>query len=209
MGENGTKSLLLVDDHKLVMELLAPFLESQTDYSISKCSTFAGLKEALKKNSNFDAVLLDVHLDENLGVKDIAQLVKMYPSTSFIIFSGTVSKSFIESCLDVGVRGFVPKTFKLQSLPSVLSFVESGQVFMPMDIIFDQNAVKNHERFALSTGEMKILAQLAEGFTNKDITTSLGLPETTVKMRVRSICKKLSASNRTQALIRAQREGLV
>jgi DNA-binding NarL/FixJ family response regulator len=65
------------------------------------------------------------------------------------------------------------------------------------------------DRYSLSRKEFDVLKKLTEGLSNKDIMRILGLSETTVKMRVRSICKKLGAANRTQALIYAQRHGLI
>ena len=61
----------------------------------------------------------------------------------------------------------------------------------------------------LKPGEMEVLEKLSIGMSNKEITHCLNLRESTVKLRVRSLCKKLGASNRTQALVMAQKQGLL
>lgn len=171
--------------------------------------TLQGAFQEISDRGGFDIVMLDIVLSEAVGLQEVKRVVELNENGQVIIFSGTASETFVQNCLDVGVSGFIPKTFSVDALSSALKFVATGQKFVPANFFTYRGGKLGKDSYGIVDGEFEVLKKLAEGLSNKDITNILSLPETTVKMRVRSICHKLGAENRTQAVLMAQKNGLV
>lgn len=198
---------LIIEDQTLVSDLLTQEFKHHNVSATAVTSIEQAFNE-LKKTKP-DIVLLDVGLEEPLSIHQVRDLVRRCHPGKVALFTSSASETFIRNCIDVGVRGLIPKTFSISSLKSALSLINSGQVFVPLSQQASYTPRNIFEKYAISLGEHQVLEKLSEGMSNKDITVSLNIPETTVKMRVRSLCKKLGAENRTQALVVAQRLGLV
>ncbi|TVR43488.1 MAG: DNA-binding response regulator [Rhodobacteraceae bacterium] len=125
-----------------------------------------------------------------------------------VLFSGVVKRTTVEMALDQGASGFVPKTLGLRALGHALQLVADGEVFLPAEFIRYANTPDTAD-FTLKPRELRVLALLGQGMQNKKIGLELGLEEVIVKMDVKSICRKLKAENRTQAVITAMRHGLI
>ena len=199
--------ILIVEDQTLVSDLLKTELKRHNVSSMAVTTVEQAFGE-LKKTKP-DIILLDVGLAEALSINQVRDLVKRGHPAKVALFTSSANDTFIRNSIDVGVRGLIPKTFSISSLKSALSLISTGQVFVPLSQQTSHTPSDIIKKYAISFGEYQVLEKLSEGMSNKDITVSLGIPETTVKMRVRALCKKLGAENRTQALVIAQRAGLV
>ncbi|PWL34297.1 MAG: DNA-binding response regulator, partial [Marivita sp. XM-24bin2] len=142
-------------------------------------------------------------------IADVQAVLQKCDPAKVILFGNETTHTFVQNCLDIGVSGLIPKQFSFESLMFALKLIQSGQVYVPSEQQVTTFADDALEQCSLSCKEFDVLKKLTEGLSNKDIMRILGLSETTVKMRVRSICKKLGAANRTQALVFAQRQGLI
>ena len=202
-------SILLVDDHQLILELISESLEATKAFSVTCAGSLELAIQEITEKDNFDIVMLDIVLPEAVGLQEVKKIVDLNANGRVVIFSGTVSETFVQNCLDVGVSGFIPKTFSVDALSSALKFIATGQKFVPANFFTFGGGRIGKDSYGIGGGEFEVLKKLAEGLSNKDITNILSLPETTVKMRVRSICHKLGAENRTQAVLIAQKSGLV
>ena len=112
------------------------------------------------------------------------------------ILSGTAAQSIARQALDAGAKGFLPKTLSAKSLGAAIRFIATGQVFVPYDFIAreEKKTVEN-----LTQRETEVLKGLCAGQSNKEIAMALDLHEVTVKLHVKTLCRKLGAKNRTQA----------
>lgn len=201
--------VLLIDDHQLILELVAESLESRGGFSVTCVSSFDDATRKIADMGKFDIIMLDVILPEVIGLQEVRNIVELNSGGYVVIFSGAASETFVQNCLDVGVAGFIPKTFTVDALSSALNFIATGQKFVPANFFTYHGGRVGKDNYGIGEGEFEVLKKLAEGLSNKDITNILSIPETTVKMRVRAICHKLGAENRTQAVLIAQRHGLV
>lgn len=202
-------SILLIDDHQLILELISNSLESTGRFSVTCATSLEQANQQISKKGKFDIIMLDVVLPEALGLQEVKSIVELNSDGYVVIFSGAATETFVQNCLDVGVSGFIPKTFTVDALSSALNFIATGQKFVPANFFTYHGGRVGKDSYGIGEGEFEVLKKLAEGLSNKDITNILSIPETTVKMRVRSICQKLGAENRTQAVLIAQRSGLV
>ena len=209
MVENNPISILLVDDHSLVTELIAKYLPLQGDFTVDVVGSARECHEKIKFVGAFDVVLLDILLPERLSLDGVSEVVKANAEGAVALFSGNVTEEFVHKCLDVGALGFIPKTLSLRSLASSITLVASGEPFVPAGYFAANSNARTESESGLNADELAILEKLGQGLANKEIMALLSLTESTVKMRVRSLCRKLGARNRTHAVIVAREVGLL
>lgn len=208
-NESEEIDVLLIDDHSLVAELVAKYLPLEGAFSVTVAkSREEGLAKIASRGA-FDVVLLDVLLPERLTLEQIVEVVSANDAGSVVLFSGNVSEDFVNESLAVGTFGFIPKTLSLRSLASSINLVASGEPFVPSAYFKSVNKPDTPNKFDINPGELEVLEKLGQGYSNKEIMNELDLPETTVKMRVRGLSRKLGARNRTHAVIIAREASLI
>ncbi len=208
--ETAAISVLLVDDHSLIVELVKTFLTADGGFSVTVCGDLAGALSLIEESGGFDVVLLDVVLPGLTGITDVAKVVRVNGDGAVVLFSGSVSAGFVEKAVQAGARGFIPKTLPLRALTSAIRLVAVGQTFIPGNLTYGQAAetVQPGEP-RMTQLESSVLRHLGEGLANKEIAFRLQMSESTVKMHVRAICRKLGARNRTHAVIMGRADGLL
>lgn len=193
-----TRRVLIVDDHRLVAETVASFLEKNGEYAVTLTSSLSDTLHALKKDGPFDLVLLDLKLPKFVSIKSVEDVVAAAGEAKVVLFSAHADRQTLRRSIDIGVRGLIPKTLPIQSLVSVLRLVDSGQVFFPVELSNEKGP--NSSSSDLSDVELFVLRSAASGLTNKEIAADLDVSEASVKMHMRTICKKLDAQNRAHAV---------
>ncbi len=201
--------VLIADDHRLISEAVANLLVSDGGFSVELVDSFDLVIKALSQTTPFDLVLLDLKMPGMIGLESVRQIVKAAGKSQVVLFTGEVDRHFLDNALESGVRGLIPKTMPLQALVSVLQLVNSGQVFVPMQEIGRNDKSGQSGNHNLSDKELFVLRLAAEGLTNKEIARDLGTTEVTIKMHMRSICKKLGARNRAHAAIISRERALL
>ncbi len=201
-----TAKVLLVDDHALVAATVALVVSAQDGFEISTCSSVAEGLDAISDSGPFDVIMLDFNLP---GTDGFWALTKMIEANGgrVAVFSGMVSRSVVERALALGAAGFIPKTLAIASLLNAIRFISAGETYLPSEYITGYHFPADRVDM-LKTIEMKVLTHLCEGLQNKEIAHLVDLTEVNVKMHVKSICAKLGAKNRTQAVLAAMREQL-
>jgi len=193
----------------MVRDAVAQTLGAEGSFTVLTAGDFPAVLSTLQTSAPVEMLLLDVFMPGMSGLESVQQVLSKYPDLKVILFSGNVNSEFVFQALQIGVRGYVPKTLPLRSLTSALHLVQSGQVFLPMSLLaasgnaggFD--ARPDHQK-QLTPKETRILQFVADGKTNKEIAWSLGVSEVTIKMYMRSVFSKLGASNRTHAVMLAK-----
>lgn len=208
MSHSNRLHVLIIEDRTLVSDLLSMSLEDTGDFDTVSVPTIKSALDA-KADKDFDLVMLETSLENPVQIRDVQEVVQQFDPARVVLFGRSTVPMFVQNCLDIGVAGLIPRQFSLEALILALKLIHTGQRFIPSEQQMAAVSDEALDRYSLSRKEFDVLKKLTEGLSNKDIMRILGLSETTVKMRVRSICKKLGAANRTQALIYAQRHGLI
>lgn len=200
--------ILIADDHDLIRETLVMFLSSQNVGEITEVGDVSEAEAAIAKAgpSGFDLVLLDYDMPGMDGLAGLTRIRKLMAGKPVAILSGTASATVAREAIEAGARGFLPKTMGARSLASAISFIAGGDVFVPYGFL-DQAGPKPVGDLTLR--ETQVLRGLTEGRSNKDIARELGLQEVTIKLHVKTLCRKLDARNRTQAAMIARDKRLI
>ncbi|WP_293574552.1 response regulator transcription factor [Phaeobacter sp.] len=205
--QNRRKSVLVADDHLLLLDTLKLAIEA-VEFKATTCQSGRDAIAKLKDSkSDFDLVLLDVHMPDMNGMSSIIEIVQTAYPTPVVLLTGGISDLFAHEAIQNGVRGYIPKHTNLRNLCDIIKVVINGGTCAPASVL----APKTEEDtvWGLSPREMSIGQLIANGLSNKLIAHELGLSETTVKMHIRSIFRKVGASNRAQVAAALQEHNLI
>jgi DNA-binding NarL/FixJ family response regulator len=209
---NGAKQLkvLIADDHRMILEMFSMFLTSVAGMSVTTAESFDEGAQLIQQDGPFDVVLLDLNMPGMNGVTGLRRAIRLNGGKPVAIITGSPSPKMLEEIMNSGAAGIILKTTPARSLANAIRFIQSGETYMPMELMRAQaepnRTAKNGQ---LSDKEAQVLNFLAEGKPNKAIANEMQLAEPTVKMHVTAICRKLGAANRTQAVVMARDMGLV
>jgi len=158
-------------------------------------------------------------IDYALGGQALQKLKLMQPSARIVVLSEAAELSYLAEMFGAGADGFILKSISANALIESLRLVLLGEKVFPsiltnfLGALQSQHTVTASERVrvgevALSQRELDIIRSLADGHTNKSIAKELSITEATVKVHIKTVLRKLGASNRTQVAIWAVQHGL-
>lgn len=206
---NSEIRILVADDHEMILDIARMYLDQQGDMSVVTVMDLDAALAAFRDEGPFDIVLLDYQMPGMDGLSGLVKMVSLAEDRPVAIITGNPTRNLMKQALDAGAAGIISKSLPIRSLANSIRFIHSGETYMPLHLMQEDESSKSTDTGPLSAREMTVLGYLGEGRKNKEIAMSLGLSEGTVKMHVMSICKKLEATNRTQSVIIARDMGLL
>ena len=207
--------VLLVDDHPLFRSGLKALLQRQNDFHIvgEAGDGLEGVKQAelLKP----DVVLLDLDMPVMHGRDALAQILSSQPHLAVLMLTVSEDSDDLAECMRLGARGYLLKNINAEFLlSSIRRAVEGDSVLSPemtTKLIqrMRQPAQKQNEPAyeSLTPRERETLAWLAQGASNKEIARTLDVAESTIKVHVQNILRKLELHSRVQAAVYAVENG--
>ena len=210
--------LLVVDDHPIVREGLAAFLEQLgPDTAVLQAGDASRALALAAQHSDLDVVILDLALPGLNGMSAIAEFGRVRPELPVIVLSASEDARQAREALAQGALGYVPKSASRQTLVSAIQLVLNGEIYVPPLILNDTAAAKpmaqgvgaSPARPLLTGRQIDVLRRLSAGQSNKTIARDLDLSEKTVKAHITAIFKALNVVNRTQAAAAGREAGLL
>jgi DNA-binding NarL/FixJ family response regulator len=216
--------ILLVDDHSLITDALRVLLlDIDPNANVFTAGDADGAERLLDQHPDADLMLLDLGIPGASGTSVLETLVARAPDLKILVLSGVQDQRSVMRVLQLGAAGFVPKSMASDTLVSAIKFVLSGGVYIPADLLDevtrgaamlglpergrDMLGQPTSSRIQLTERQEQVLQLLARGAPIKIICRELGLSEGTVKTHVTAIYRAFGASNRTEALLAARRQG--
>jgi len=217
--------ILVVDDHRLFLEGLRHLLLNLDEQlEIDMVGDVRSAIEHLDAGISYRLCIVDLSLPGLDGFAFLNAVSERKILTPCMVLSSSVKLSDIKRATDLGALGFVRKDVSSEEMLAAVHRVLRGEIVLPDEIwpLLDsypqaQNKVANqaeaepNESAAVGIGErqLKVLALVAEGLSNKDIAAVLEIKEATVKYHVGILFKSLNVSSRTALIKRAAEQGLV
>jgi len=200
--------VLVVDDHRLMLEAIRVQLEREDDISVVGCVDSGETVVALVGQTGPDVVLLDVRMPGMDGLTVLEQLQARYPSIAVVMLSGIEDPALVRAALERGAAAFVLKGIDPRDLAGTVRQVMRGTIFRALDRP-GVGTLSALEEVGLSPRELSILEALESGGSNREIAERLFVAEQTVKFHLTNIYRKLGVSSRTEAVHHAYANGLV
>jgi two-component system, NarL family, response regulator len=206
--KSATKiKVLVVDDHPVVRVGISTIIDTQPDMTVVAEAGSGEEAITLFRQHLPDLTVMDLRLEKMSGVTCIRNLRREFPDARFVVLTTYRGDEDIHQALEAGANGYLIKGCPRQVLLDALRRVHQGERFLPPPVTEALAARKQESE--LSARECQVLSLLAAGKSNKEIAMSLGIAEITVKCHLSMIFLRLGVSDRTQAIIVAERRGLV
>ena len=208
--------LLLVDDHTLFRSGLKFLLQQENDFDVigEASDGLEGIK--LAEQLLPDVVLLDLDMPIMHGREALPQLLNDHPDLSVIMLTVSEDATNLLECMKIGAKGYLLKNIDTDFLLSSVRNVVAGDSVLSPEMtsklisqLKDNTLPQNHSELeTLTPREKEVLSWLAKGVSNKVIARSLDLAESTVKVHVQNVLRKLNLQSRVQAAIYAVEKGV-
>jgi len=201
--------ILIADDHELVRDMIAAYLSQEPDLETVVASDLDEALERIANEGSFDLVLLDFTMPGMNGLDGLERAIAENGGRPVALISGTANRDVAEKALAMGGAGFLPKSMAAKSLIHAVRFMAAGEQYAPLKFMTEKlEEPENPVAAKLSDRERQVLDGLGRGLSNKEIARELELQEVTVKLHVKTLCRKLDARNRTHAAMIGREAGL-
>lgn len=202
------KRILIADDHDLVRDTISAYIEHQEQCEIALAEDFDAAATKIAEEGPFDLVLLDYSMPGMGGLEGLGRAIASNGGNPVAIISGAADPATAQAALAAGASGFIPKTLSARSLLNAVRFMLAGEQFAPVDFMTQEVGSDKHPyEELLSERERQVLGGLCRGLSNKEVARELSLQEVTIKLHVKTLCRKLEARNRTHAAMIAKDAG--
>jgi len=156
----------------------------------------------------FDIILLDIQMPGLNGIDGIKPLKEKFSNTPITILSASTEANDASKAKQLGASGFMNKASAADEMISQIKHIIQGDTcFGDYDCDANENTTDNICS-KLTNRQIEVLIHLCEGKPNKLIARQLSMSENTVRVHVSAILNTLGATNRTEAILIAQREGI-
>ncbi|MGK5066969.1 response regulator [Janthinobacterium sp. RT4P48] len=200
-------SLLIADDHPLILAGLASLIESLPGLRLLGQAGTGQAAVQLYRELRPDVVLMDLNMPQMHGVEAIERICASDAQAKIVILTTYQGEDNVHRAMRAGARGYLLKDSGFRQLAECIGKVAAGGLYLPPELAAQQAARIEANR--LSKREHDILLHLSAGKSNKMIARSAGIEVGTVKFHVNNILTKLNVSSRTEAATVAARRGLL
>jgi DNA-binding NarL/FixJ family response regulator len=210
--------ILIVDDHILFREGLTGLLRAQPDMEIvGECgSVHEAVEQALLEKP--EVILMDFSLPDGTGLEATQAILADLPATQIIFLTVHDNDERMISAMRAGARGYLLKNLSVNKLLASLRALQRGEAAISrvmMARVLEKFAQSTPQPAAgpsplvgLTSREIQVLEELADGITNQEIAIRLFISENTVKNHIHNILEKLELHNRREAIEFARKNGL-
>ncbi|MBI5881870.1 MAG: response regulator transcription factor [Elusimicrobia bacterium] len=209
--------VVLADDQTLFREGIRDLLENEKWVEVVGEAGDGPEAIRLVKKLKPDVILMDIKLPHMDGIAATRQIHKECPSTNVLMLSSYEDESHVMEAIQAGANGYLSKMLPASELVNALKAFADKGIMIPQPVMnklidgLRQMGNVNAEAslVALTKTEIKVLALLGRGKSNKEIASDLTCSVKTIKNHLNSIFQKLSVSNRTEAVVRGIDMGLI
>lgn len=212
--ESKVYDVIIVDDHPVVAHGIERMLDHTDDFrSVASC--YSGVEAVdLARRLRPDIAIVDVRLGDMDGVKLCRQLLAEVPRTKVVMLTAFDEPFRLHQCLASGASGVLLKGTLDLDIPQALREVVAGRMVVDRSVAHNLDAAESllgpdSPAPVLRPREIEVLRLIGRGMATKAIAGDLGLTQNTVRSYTQNLMERLGAHTRVQAVVTAQRMGLI
>ncbi len=204
---------LLADDHPLMREGVRQVLaQLEPQVEIIDAHDYPSLFAQTAVHTDLDLALVDLNMPGFIGMQGIVQFRSRFPDIPLVVLSASESPHDIQSALEAGALGYIPKAAPTAVMLAALRQVLAGDLYVP-NCLGNSNGLHTIapadfaalQHSGLTARQLEVARLLAQGSPNKAIAGMLDMSESTVKVHIAAIFRVFGATNRTEAVLAIQR----
>lgn len=202
--------IVIADDHAVVRAGLAQLVATFAEVELVGAAANGEEAVALCAEHHPDVVLMDLEMPVFDGIEATRQIRNAQPEVAVVVLTSFSDREQILRALDAGAAGYLLKDAEPDELARAIEAAARGEA--PLDpkaaraLLSERRAPTPAE--TLSDREREVLAMVAEGLPNKVIAQRLSISEKTVKAHLTSVFRQIGVTDRTQAALWAERNGV-
>ena len=206
--------ILIADDHALFRDNLSTEIEKISPESIIlQASNFSQSLKILEEQTDINLFIIDFDMTGLKWEENLQRLKDTATDTEIVIISASEDIKQIKKIISNGIKGYIPKRYDKSALQNALKEILNNKRYIPVALLDSST-----EKFSstaqspikmLTNRQSQVLDLIAQGKSNKQIAYEMGVSEATVKLHINALLRSLKVTNRTQAVITAQKMGLI
>jgi len=211
-----TISLVLADDHRIVLDGLVQLFSLEQDFTIRACCMNGEQALAAVRQHRPDVLILDLRMPGKDGLAVLRAMQQERLPTRTVLMTAGLDEDEVLEAIRLGVRGVVLKDMAPPLLVQCVRKVHAGgewlekhSVARALEKILRREAGAQQLAGVLTSREIEMVRMVASGLRNKQIAAKLSITEGTVKIHLHNIYEKLGVKGRTELILYAQDKGLV
>jgi DNA-binding NarL/FixJ family response regulator len=202
-----TLRVMLADDHPIFREGLRSLIGAHSGMSVVGEAKSGAEAIEMFRSVQPDVVLMDLRMPGISGIDAITVIRSQDASARILVLTTFDGDEDIHQAITAGAHGYVLKSSGAAELVEAIRAVAAGLRYIPRPVA--ARMAEHLVRPDLSGRELEVLRLIADGESNKEIGTRLGIAEGTVKVHVNNILGKLCVRDRTEAATSAIRRGII
>lgn len=207
--------ILFADDHPLFREGVKPVLRKLGErVEILEANDYPGAFALASRHADLDLALLDLCMPGMAGIDGVTRFRITFPKVPVVVLSAVEEAEDIQALLANGALGYICKSSTSELIQTALQLVLAGGVYVPPSILQQRDGgelltltLDSGRHAHLTRRQVAVLRELAKGHSNKQIADILQVTEGTVKVHMTGIFRLLGVTNRTEAVLLAQKMG--
>ena len=209
--------VLIADDHALFRDGLSLQLEQiDSQAVIFQAGNFSQAMKIINDEQKLDLIIVDLDMSDMNWEQALVQMRSKCDNARIVIISALEDARHIRKAMEYGISGYISKRADTKVLTGALKLIIDGGTYLPPSIIENStyrdgysNSNNNGKTRTLTNRQSQVLELVAQGMSNKQIAYEIGVSEATVKLHINALLRAVGATNRTQAVITAQKMGLI
>jgi len=201
-------TVVLVDDHPLLRKGVRQLLELETDIEVIGEASNGADAVVLATRLEPDLILLDLSMKGMDGIETLVAMRDAQVASRIVVFTVSDDRNDVVAALKFGADGYLLKDTEPEELVEDIRRACSGKMVLSEELtealamsFRDEQQPKGPDLSTLTRRELQILKYIAEGLSNKLIGRKLDIVESTVKVHVKHLLKKLGLRSRVEAAI--------
>lgn len=209
-------TVVVADDHPIVLQGLRHLFERQPDFLVAACCADADSAIEAARTHRADVLILDLRMPGRSGLDALRRLADLRLPCRPVLLTAAITQDQVVEAIKLGARGLVLKESPPETLLLCVRRVHQGEQWIDQDTVtrafrsvLDRESATREAAETLTGREIEIVRMVGEGLRNRVIAGRLAISEGTVKVHLHNIYEKIGVDGRLELVLFAQQKGLI